>query len=84
MTASTLALILVSVSLSALAQICFKFGVAASAVSGGGVVAHLVHSIRTPGIMAGLAVYGFGTRGLPGLGRRKCLRPIPSSASASC
>ena len=78
MTASTLALILVSVSLSALAQICFKFGVAASAVSGGGVVAHLVHSIRTPGIMAGLALYGFGTLlWLTALGRVEVSQAYP-------
>jgi multidrug transporter EmrE-like cation transporter len=63
MTASTLTLILVSVSLSALAQISFKFGVTAAAASGSGsgMVAQLIHSMLTPGIVAGLALYGFGT-----------------------
>jgi multidrug transporter EmrE-like cation transporter len=64
MTAGTLALILVSVSLSALAQISFKLGVNGGwgrAVPAGGAAAGLVGSMLTPGVVVGLALYGFGT-----------------------
>jgi multidrug transporter EmrE-like cation transporter len=61
---STLALILVSVSLSALAQISFKLGVTGAsnhAVAGGGAVVVLANSMLTPGVLVGLALYGCGT-----------------------
>jgi multidrug transporter EmrE-like cation transporter len=63
MTLGTLGLILVSVSLSALAQISFKLGVtgANQAVPVGGAAAGLIGSLLTPGVMVGLALYGFGT-----------------------
>jgi multidrug transporter EmrE-like cation transporter len=64
MTAGTLALILVSVSLSALAQIAFKFGVGGAGghpVPVGGAAAGLVNAMLTPGVVVGLALYGFGT-----------------------
>jgi drug/metabolite transporter (DMT)-like permease len=65
MTAVTLALILISVSLSALAQISFKMGVSGAAmnhsVNAGGVAAGLANSMLTPGVMVGLALYGCGT-----------------------
>jgi multidrug transporter EmrE-like cation transporter len=64
MSAGTLGLILVSVSLSALAQISFKLGVtgaAHQAVPVGGAAAGLMGALFTPGVMVGLALYGFGT-----------------------
>ena len=64
MTGERSALILVSVSLSALAQISFKLGVARAsghAMPGGGVAAGLASSMLTPGVMVGLALYGCGT-----------------------
>jgi len=80
MTGSTLALILVSVSLSALAQVSFKLGVTASAIAGagGGAITRLVHSMLTPGIMVGLALYGFGTLlWLTALGRVEVSQAYP-------
>jgi multidrug transporter EmrE-like cation transporter len=64
MTGATLALILVSVSLSALAQISFKLGVTGASshpIPAGGMAAGLVNSMLTPGVVVGLALYGFGT-----------------------
>jgi multidrug transporter EmrE-like cation transporter len=60
----TLALILVSVSLSAFAQISFKLGVTGAwnhTVSGGGTAVELANSMGTPGVLAGLVLYGCGT-----------------------
>ena len=62
MTLGTLCLILISVSLSALAQVSFKFGVAGTAsVTQAGVVAMLRHALLTPGVLSGLTLYGLGT-----------------------
>jgi multidrug transporter EmrE-like cation transporter len=61
---STLALILVSVSLSALAQILFKLGVTGASnhtVAGDGAAVVLANSMLTPGVLVGLALYGCGT-----------------------
>jgi multidrug transporter EmrE-like cation transporter len=63
MTSGTLFLILTSVSLSALAQICFKAGVGGAASDGitrDGTVAALIHALLTPGVLGGLALYGLG------------------------
>jgi multidrug transporter EmrE-like cation transporter len=63
MTASTLALILVSVSLSALAQISFKFGMS-SATTGtlaAGGIERILQILLSPGVLGGLALYGIGT-----------------------
>lgn len=60
---STLGLILVSVSLSAVAQISFKLGVTGAsnhAVAGGPAVV-LANSMLTPGVLVGLALYSCGT-----------------------
>ena len=62
MNLTTLALILVSVTMSALAQIAFKFGVTAArdgapATSTAGT---LLSFLLTPGVIAGLALYGVG------------------------
>ena len=64
MTLGTLSLILVSVSLSALAQISFKLGVAGTAsdaVTRDSIVATLGHALLTPGVLGGFALYGLGT-----------------------
>jgi multidrug transporter EmrE-like cation transporter len=61
---ATLGLILISVGLSALAQISFKFGISAAwshPVGAGGVAAELTNSIFTPGVLLGLGLYGLGT-----------------------
>src|SRR6185503_18298636 len=57
MTASTLLLILVSVTLSAAAQISFKLGMSSATARSAG----LAEALFTPGVMTGLALYGFGT-----------------------
>ena len=81
MTASTLALILVSVSLSALAQISFKLGMTTArgaASIGGSAVERLLQSLLTPGVMTGLALYGFGTLlWLTALGRVEVSQAYP-------
>lgn len=61
MTLGSLALILISVTLSAVAQIAFKFGV--SAAPGPGLQATLgpFAKLATPGVLLGLALYGIGT-----------------------
>jgi multidrug transporter EmrE-like cation transporter len=64
MTFGTLLLILASVSLSALAQISFKFGVgeaASASTNRVGVIATVAHTLLTPGVLCGLALYGLGT-----------------------
>jgi multidrug transporter EmrE-like cation transporter len=72
----TLALILVSVSLSALAQISFKLGV--SSASGGSMAAGLANAVFTPGVMVGLALYGCGTLlWLTALGRVEVSQAYP-------
>lgn len=63
MALSTLALILVSVTMSAVAQIAFKFGVTAArgnapASSAAGT---MLGFLLSPGVIAGLALYGVGT-----------------------
>jgi multidrug transporter EmrE-like cation transporter len=60
-TPDTLCLILASVSLSALAQVSFKFGVASAAAAGDGGFSVLRYSLLTPGVLGGLALYGLGT-----------------------
>ena len=64
MNAGTLSFILVSVSLSALAQIAFKLGVTTAktaAVVTRGPVAGLMNALLSPGVLVGLALYGLGT-----------------------
>jgi multidrug transporter EmrE-like cation transporter len=65
MTKGTLTLILASVTLSALAQLSFKYGVTDAA---NGAARHdqsalgaLVSSLLAPGVLLGLALYGIGT-----------------------
>jgi drug/metabolite transporter (DMT)-like permease len=59
----TFGLILVSVSLSAAAQILFKYGVTSAKVGfeGTGVIPVLLSYLLTPGVIGGLALYGIGT-----------------------
>jgi multidrug transporter EmrE-like cation transporter len=64
MTLGTLSLVLASVSLSALAQVSFKFGVsevASSSTNRGSAISALAHTLFTPGVLGGLALYGLGT-----------------------
>jgi multidrug transporter EmrE-like cation transporter len=80
-TAGTLILILVSVSLSALAQIAFKLGVTGRRSAGvvdGSMVERLLHAVLTPGVLTGLALYGFGTLlWLTALGRVEVSQAYP-------
>ncbi|HTW72793.1 MAG TPA: EamA family transporter [Acetobacteraceae bacterium] len=64
MTIGTLLLILMSVCLSALAQISFKLGVGGAIpikASSAGTVPFVLYVILQPGVMGGLALYGLGT-----------------------
>ncbi|HEX5318867.1 MAG TPA: EamA family transporter [Stellaceae bacterium] len=60
-----LALILTSVSLSALAQVAFKLGVSSpkvrAALTEGGAAETVMSFIASPAIVGGLALYGIGT-----------------------
>jgi len=60
-TPATLFLTLVSVGLSALAQVSFKFGVTSVAKAHDGGLAALPRALLTPGVLGGLALYGIGT-----------------------
>jgi multidrug transporter EmrE-like cation transporter len=63
MSASTLALILVSVSLSALAQVSFKLGMStvATGTTGAAGIERILQILLSPGVLGGLALYGIGT-----------------------
>lgn len=64
MTPGTLALILVSVTLSACAQALFKLGVAPTPGQGAAassLIGAMVATLLRPGILGGLALYGVGT-----------------------
>ena len=63
MTPGTLALILVSVTLSACAQVLFKFGVAPvpGSVGNPSLIGAVIGTLFRPGILGGLALYGIGT-----------------------
>lgn len=78
MTAGTVTLILVSVSLSALAQICFKLGVGSTTATGGGRLNDLVAALFTSGVLGGLMLYGVGTLlWLSALGRVEVSQAYP-------
>lgn len=63
MTGGTLALILLSVTLSACAQVLFKFGVAPvpGPVGSPSLIGAVVGTLLRPGVLGGLALYGIGT-----------------------
>jgi multidrug transporter EmrE-like cation transporter len=63
MSLETLALIVTSVTLSAVAQVCFKLGLdsAAAHVAGATAVTRISSALLTPGVIAGLSCYGVGT-----------------------
>ncbi len=64
MTGRTLALILVSVTLSACAQVLFKLGVSSGAPSQPppfGLIGAVISMLLRPGVLGGLALYGVGT-----------------------
>lgn len=65
MTSGTLALILISVTLSACAQVLFKFGVSPTpgpiAPGNPSLVGAVLGTLLRPGVLGGLALYGIGT-----------------------
>lgn len=65
MTSGTLALILVSVTLSACAQVLFKLGVAPvpgqGAAGSPSLISSVIATLLRPGVLGGLALYGVGT-----------------------
>jgi len=65
MTGTTLALILVSVTLSACAQVLFKLGVAPvpgqAILPGASLISTVLGILLRPGVLGGLALYGIGT-----------------------
>jgi multidrug transporter EmrE-like cation transporter len=78
----TLFLIIVSVSLSAVAQICFKLGLNSASADqeriAVNIVERLAHVLLTPGVIVGLACYGFGTLlWLSALGRVQLSQAYP-------
>jgi drug/metabolite transporter (DMT)-like permease len=79
-TPATLGLILVSISFSAVAQISFKFGLTAVArdAPAGSMPPSLLQALFTPGVLAGLALYGLGTLlWLSALGRVQVSQAYP-------
>ena len=64
MTPGTLALILISVTLSACAQVLFKCGgapVPGQAAAGPSLIGAVIATLLRPGVLGGLALYGIGT-----------------------
>lgn len=65
MTSGTLALILISVALSACAQVLFKFGVSptvgADTSGNSSLFGAILETLLRPGVLGGLALYGIGT-----------------------
>ena len=63
MTSGTLALIFLSVTLSACAQVLFKFGVAPvpGSVGNPSLIGAVIATLLRPGVLGGLALYGIGT-----------------------
>jgi len=61
MALDSLILILVSVTLSAVAQIAFKFGVSSEPGDGARVLLGPLAKLVTPGVLVGLGLYAIGT-----------------------
>ena len=61
MPVASLTLILISVSLSALAQIAFKFGVSTTSSERAGGLQGALQMLTTPGVLIGLLLYAIGT-----------------------
>jgi multidrug transporter EmrE-like cation transporter len=63
MTVQTLALILIAVTMSAVAQIFFKLGLVSAAPVGSqpSAAPGVITALFTPGVLLGLALYGVGT-----------------------
>ena len=61
MSLGSLGLVLVSVTLSAVAQIAFKFGVASAPSSPARAFLGPLSILLSPGVLAGLAIYGIAT-----------------------
>jgi multidrug transporter EmrE-like cation transporter len=78
MSLGSLTLILVSVMLSAAAQIAFKFGVSSDPGHWGRTLLGPLAKLVTPGVLIGLALYGFGTLlWLTALGRVELSQAYP-------
>lgn len=61
MSSTSIALLLVSVTLSAVAQVAFKFGVSSEPAAAARMLLGPLAIIATPGVAIGLALYGVGT-----------------------
>jgi multidrug transporter EmrE-like cation transporter len=78
MSLGSLVLILVSVTLSAVAQIAFKFGISTDPGQGQRVLLVPLAKLLTPGILVGLALYAVGTiLWLTALGRVELSQAYP-------
>ena len=78
MTLSSLLLILASVTLSAIAQIAFKYGVSADPSPVGKALFGPMAKLATPGVIGGLALYAVGTLlWLTALGRVELSQAYP-------
>jgi multidrug transporter EmrE-like cation transporter len=80
MSLSSLAIVLLSVTLSALGQICFKFGLNSVSHSGApaGGLQNVTLALLTPGVVAGLGFYAVGTLlWLSALGRLELSQAYP-------
>jgi drug/metabolite transporter (DMT)-like permease len=78
MSLNALMLILVSVTISALAQIAFKLGLASRDIPQSGMVAEIVAKLTTAGVVGGLALYAIGTLiWLTALGRVEVSQAYP-------
>jgi multidrug transporter EmrE-like cation transporter len=61
MSLGSLGLVLVSVTLSAIAQVAFKFGVASTPSSAARALLGPLSVLLSPGVLGGLAIYGIAT-----------------------
>ena len=78
MSLSSLSLILLSVTLSAIAQIAFKFGMSSDFSQGTRALFGPFSALLTPGVSLGLALYGVGTLlWLTALGRVELSQAYP-------
>jgi len=80
MAPETLALIITSVTLSAVAQVLFKLGLesVASTTAATSAISRLISALFTPGVIGGLACYGIGTLlWLSALGRTQLSQAYP-------
>ena len=78
MSASSLALVLISVALSAVAQVAFKYGVSSDPGQSAHAFLGPLAKLLAPGVLVGLALYGIGTLlWLTALGRVELSQAYP-------